>query len=476
MSSTQLMSVNPQLVCESQRLAALYHYQILDTKPEAGFDDLTTLASNICKAPIAFVTMVDACRHWFKSRVGLDLEEIPRGNDFCSNAILQNDVFIVPNALEDERFASLPSVAGEPGIRFYAGMPLVNPEGYAVGTICVMDVVPRILEPQQIETMQALGRQTVAQLELRKKLIESNILAEESFHREKELQVILEKLKATQTQMIQTEKMSSLGTLVAGIAHEINNPVNFICGNLEHVHQVTQDLMKLALLYRQEVSDPSSETQQLLHSLDLDFLEQDLPTLFDAVQFGVERIQEIVSALRNFSRVDKAEFESTDIHKLMDSTLLLLENRLKENLGRPEITLIRDYGNLPLVDCYPGPLNQVFMNILTNAIDALDQKYDEQEERECCNVPGQITIKTVLADNDWVKIAIADNGLGIPKEVQQKIFDPFFTTKPVGKGTGLGMSISYQIIVQRHGGMLEAYSHPESGTEFVIQIPVRRET
>ncbi|MEM7772258.1 MAG: GAF domain-containing protein [Cyanobacteria bacterium P01_A01_bin.37] len=851
------MSEIPFSIDESLRLQALCQYQILDTDPENGFDDLTNLAANLCHAPIALVSLVDANRQWFKSRVGLDTTETPRNIAFCSYAILQSDILIVPDTLEDERFATNPLVVGAPFIRFYAGVPLITAEGHALGTLCVIDVVPRTLMPKQVQALQALSRQVLAQLELRKKLIESEHLIQEAEEREdalhdevkerqqaeselqlllsltqavslapdfytaleivlqqvcevagwcygevwikspdgsflqscppwyykqvednlefsaalehfrhqsatlmlnrgegipgrvweqghlelipdvsstsesvfirtelvkkcrfkavlgvpilgresavteaqsspsdrvlavlvffaetnqqggylidlvetlsnqlgrviqqkqteadlaettltlnafsahlkqlhrlstqlydnfdalftdylqtgrqilrcstgiisqiegntytllavqspldnlvpnasfaladtycsevvrqkhtlaythigasaemkghpcyqnlgletyigtaifvngeiygtlnfssshvrpyeflphdleilelmaqsigkfiaihqsesqlqqqaQDLQTALQELKITQAQMVQNEKMSSLGTLVAGIAHEINNPVNFICGNLEYVNQVVQNLMELIGLYQHHIAEPGSEIQEKLRSLDLEFLEQDLPQLFESVQFGTERIQEIVSALRTFSRIDEAELKEIDVHQSLDSTLVLLENRLKEQSEYPTIRVIKDYRDLPLVQCYPGPLNQVFMNILSNAIDALEQKIEQQTYQERIDYPSQITLRTDLIDDRWIEVAIADNGSGISQEIQQQIFDPFFTTKSIGKGTGLGLSISYQIVSERHRGKLACCSNLGTGTEFVIQIPVHQ--
>ncbi|MEM6436374.1 MAG: ATP-binding protein [Cyanobacteria bacterium P01_D01_bin.115] len=287
-----------------------------------------------------------------------------------------------------------------------------------------------------------------------------------------ELTTALADLKKTQFQLIQNEKMSSLGQLVAGVAHEINNPVNFIHGNIAHVQSYTMDLLGLVSLYQQYFPNPPVAINDEIEDIDLDFMCKDLPKLLSSMQLGADRIREIVLSLRNFSRMDEAEFKAVDIHEGLDSTLMILGNRLKASHSRPKIQIIKNYEDLPLVDCYPQQLNQVFMNILANAIDALEDAYEKQKtEANSGQEPLQITISTSITDDQWVEIAIADNGLGIPETVKQQIFNPFFTTKPVGKGTGMGMSISYQIVTESHGGQLLCQTTPGTGTTFTIQIP-----
>ncbi|MEH2157744.1 HAMP domain-containing sensor histidine kinase [Nostoc sp.] len=288
-----------------------------------------------------------------------------------------------------------------------------------------------------------------------------------------ELKNALEELQRTQFQVIQSEKMSSLGQLVAGVAHEINNPVNFIHGNLVHVQEYTQNLLAFVQLYQQYNPNPAAEIQTLAEDIDLEFLQEDLPKMLSSMKVGTERIRQIVLSLRNFSRIDEAEFKSVDIHEGIDSTLLILQHRLKAKQEQPEIEVIKDYGAVPQVECYAGQLNQVFMNILVNAIDALEENNAKHTYQEIEDNPNRIKIRTSVVNSIWVEVAIADNGVGISKEFQQRIFDPFFTTKPIGKGTGMGMSISYQIITEKHGGKLECFSNSGEGTEFIIQIPLR---
>jgi len=290
----------------------------------------------------------------------------------------------------------------------------------------------------------------------------------------KALNQSLEELQSIQLKLVQSEKMSGLGQLVAGIAHEINNPINFIHGNLKHVQNYTQDLLNFVQLYQQYYPDPVPEIQAEVEEIDLEFLQEDIPKILASMKIGTDRICQIVLSLRNFSRMDEAAFKTVDIHEGIDSTLMILQHRLKPHSARPAIEVIKDYGNLPLVECYPGQLNQVLMNLLANAIDALEEVNGKRTFLENNENPGQITIRTSILNDQWVEITIADNGSGIPQQVKERIFDPFFTTKPIGKGTGLGLSISYQVIVENHGGKLECCSNSPQGTKFAIQIPLQQ--
>lgn len=285
-----------------------------------------------------------------------------------------------------------------------------------------------------------------------------------------DLENTLRELQHTQTQLIHSEKMSSIGNMVAGVAHEINNPVNFIHGNLIPACEYTEDLLRLLELYQLHFPYPPEEIQDLIIDIDLDFLKEDLVKLLQSMRVGTQRIREIVLSLRNFSRLDEAEFKQVDIHEGIDSTLMILHNRLKAKQDNPEIVVIKDYGNLPLIDCYPGQLNQVFMNLLSNAIDAVEESVVIGKSSVATPT---IRIRSAVI-NKWVRITIADNGVGIPQEILSKLFDPFFTTKSVGKGTGLGLSISYQIVVNRHNGKLYCNSTLGEGAEFVIEIPIHQ--
>jgi signal transduction histidine kinase len=316
-------------------------------------------------------------------------------------------------------------------------------------------------------------RQLKENLRLRQEK-EEELRQSEAREREKaiQLQRVLQDLQRTQAQLIQNEKMSSLGQLVAGVAHEINNPVNFIYGNLSHVGDYTQALLDLIDLYQQCYPNPDPKIQELIEETELDFIIEDLPKMLSSMKVGAERIRQIVMTLRTFSRVDEAEMKPVSIHEGIDSTLVILHNRLKTKPDRPTIQIVKEYGELPPVECYAGFLNQVFMNILSNAIDALNQHDKKRSPEEIKNRPSTITISTQVMHRDWVLISIKDNGPGVDIDVIEHLFEPFFTTKPVGEGTGLGLSISYDIVVQKHGGHLRCCSQPGQGAEFLIEIPL----
>jgi signal transduction histidine kinase len=269
--------------------------------------------------------------------------------------------------------------------------------------------------------------------------------------------------------------MSSLGQLVAGIAHEINNPTSFIYGNITPAKEYAESLLETIALYQEYYPTPEAELQAQLEDLDLEFVREDFLNLLDSIQMGADRIKKIVQSLRIFSRFDEAELKAADIHQGIESTLMLLQNRLQKISDINAIEVVKEYGKLPLVECYPGLLNQVFMNVLVNAIDAIEECNQKRSASKMAANPGQIRIQTQLNESDrQVRIVIADNGCGIPEEVRDRIFDPFFTTKSIGKGTGLGLSMSYSIIVNRHEGSMNCRSILGQGTTFEISIPLKQ--
>lgn len=368
-----------------------------------------------------------------------------------------DDVSTVSDELEREFLLQL-------GYKSLLDLPIKSAGGLTGVLGCVSCSEVRRWTKDEVELIGAICDQlaiAISQSELYTQSVDSARIAQEQAA---QLEVTLWELQQAQTQLVQAEKMSSLGQMVAGIAHEINNPVSFIFGNLTYTEEYTKNLMKLLQMYRDEYPEPAPAIQEEIQALELDFLLDDLPKMLSSMQVGATRIRDIVRSLRNFSRLDESDMKNVNIHEGIDSTLMILEHRLKAQPDRPAIQVIKEYGQLPLVECYAGLLNQVFMNIIANAIDALQEPLEN---------PGNIQIRTKVKDN-FATIVIADNGAGITDQVKQRIFDPFYTTKPIGSGTGMGLAISHSIIVEKHKGEIKCLSVVGKGTEFILKVPIQR--
>jgi len=369
---------------------------------------------------------------------------------------------------DPQKLLTRQSLALDIGLKSAFGMPImVNKQVMAI--LIFYQTQPTPCQLNIVALVQAIASQISLLIQRKQSELQLQQQAED-------LAQALHQLKTTQTQLIQSEKMSSLGQLVAGISHEINNPVSFIMGNIEHLESYIQDLIQIYYGYQQSYPTPPPHLTQLIADLEIDFTLTDLPNVILSMKSGTERITKIVNSLRRFAHLDEAQLKRVDIHDEIESVLTILNNRLKlqpspgiAQVNAPEIEVQRDYGQLPKLDCFAGELNQAFMQIMMNGIDALQERY--QSEKEQLNFPYILSIKTQwLQDLGQAQINISDNGIGIPTEVKSRIFDPFFTTKPVGKGTGMGMAISYQIIVEKHGGSLKCVSSAQE-TTFIIHLP-----
>ncbi len=336
-----------------------------------------------------------------------------------------------------------------------------------------LGAVDYITKPFQQAEVLARAQTQLRLYRLQRQVQQQNLELEAQVqHRTRELEEALETLKATHLQLVQTEKMSSLGQLVAGVAHEINNPVSFIYGNLAHADHYMQQVLQAIAIYRPLAHQAlGSDVIPDLDEEELEFVEEDFPKLLESMQVGADRIRQIVKGLRTFSRIDEAPCKAVDLHESIDSSLTILGNRLRGIDHFPGIDLVQNYGSLPQVECYSGELNQVFLDLISNAIDAIHKRYEDQLTRQERISPGRIEITTQLEDDGKVNVAIADNGCGMSEVTRNKMFEPFFTTKPVGEGTGLGLALAYSIVTQKHHGVLMCRSQVGEGTRFDVNIP-----
>ena len=361
------------------------------------------------------------------------------------------------------------------GAEGYLGLVMKDSHGEAVGHLCVIDRKPVIRSEGIEKLIRSVAARTTSELERQQATDALEALNQELeakvAARTADLQASYQQLQDAQSQLIQSEKMSSLGQLVAGVSHEINNPVNFIYGNLEPCLNYFKNLSHLISLYQKHYSEPHPEITNFINQVDISYTITDFPALINSMQTGANRIQAIVQSLRTFSYAQQEGYKAINVHNNIDSTLVILQNRLNGRAGYPAVKIVKKYCDLPLIECYSGLLNQVFMNLLINGIDAIEERQQQASPDYC----GCLTITTTVVSSEKVAVSIQDNGSGMAPDIQDRIFNPFFTTKPVGIGTGMGLSISYKIITEDHQGQIHCTSVVGEGTEFLIELPCRQD-
>jgi signal transduction histidine kinase len=379
----------------------------------------------------------------------------------------------IPDIAQDDTFLQA-ALANQEGLHAAFGFPVTS-DREILGVITFFNQKTQPPDKDLLKMMTAIGSH-IGQFIERKRAQEALERSEAQLREQTlQLQQALQELKQAQAQLIQSEKMSALGQMVAGVAHEINNPINFIHANINYAEQYILDMLNLLTLYTKNYPHPTPEIQLEFKNIDLDFIMSDLPKILSSMKKGTERIRSIILSLRNFSRLDESEKKQVNIHEGIDSTLVILQNKLEGKPGIPAIQIAKKYGELPHIECYASQLNQVFFNIFNNAIEAIEEVIEKRIAQNPSFSP-QISIRTDVIAPDRILIRIADNGSGMTEKELRQIFDPFFTTKPVGKGTGLGLAICYQIVVEKHKGILKCQSEPGQGTEFWIQIPYTSKT
>ncbi len=451
---------------EEARLNALYEYELLDKPQEGVFTHISKLACELLGTFDAGIALVDRDRICFNSSVVKRAVDIPRENAFASYAIMEDKPFIVSDVFQDERFRDSPAVRGvypdgAVTSRFFAGIPLTGMAGYRIGTFGVVDLVPRVLSDLQIGVLKAFAKMIVYELDLR--LSQRRIL---------NLKLDEARRREDQEQQFLSEKLASVGRLTAGIAHEINTPMQFVSSNTEFVRDgvknltsALQQILKMPMVLADGAAPwgESATARALVQQLDLDFLLSEMPVAMSQTQGGIERVNEMISALKLFSHTQSDGRTKVCLNAAIRATVTITRNSWKTN---SELDLVLDEA-LPQVRCNVGEINQVILNLLVNAAQAIDERLDRTSGER-----GKISIRSFQDDEDVV-IELEDNGGGIPAENLKRIFDPFFTTKRVGQGTGQGLSISYDIVVRKHGGKLEVRSQPEKlSTVFRVCLPV----
>ncbi|MEM9772487.1 MAG: ATP-binding protein [Cyanobacteria bacterium P01_D01_bin.73] len=358
------------------------------------------------------------------------------------------------------------------GAESYLGIAIQDSHGKVIGHLAGLDTEPLNQRCEELEAiLKIFAARSAGEIERQtneKALREQNQCLKET----------LRELQHAQAQLVQAEKLSSLGHMAAGLAHEINNPMTFINGNLRHIEHYSRDLLKVVHLYQQEYPQPNEVLQGAIAALELDFVQRDMPNMIASMQNGVQRVSDIVDSFQSFSRLNESHFKVVDVHDGLDAVLMILQSRIDSGVGESGVEVIKSYGrNIPNIHCSPRQLNQVFLDILKNALDALEEADRNRGISNGVSKSSKLWIRTAMESEgdskNSVLISIADNGTGIFDDVKDKIFDPFFTTKPVGKGTGLGLSVSHQIVTEVHKGKLSCNSTPGKGTEFRVVLPVR---